>query len=104
VFHTSMARRRSSTYTHTGPLYIHIQFNAVKRVRTGIGTGTGTGFDLLGKGARFLPKEFKKSVGISVHVEFHLSLFQNLKEIIVESTCANGEWLMTSVVPRTWLR
>lgn len=33
----------------------------------------------LGKGARILPKEFKKSVGISVHVEFHLSLFQNLE-------------------------
>lgn len=104
VFHTSMARRRSSTYTHTGPLYIYIQLNAVKRVRCRYWKGYGHGLDLLGKGTRFFPKEFKKSVGISVHVEFHLSLFQNLEEIIVESTCANGEWLMTSVVPRTWLR
>jgi hypothetical protein len=26
------------------------------------------------------------------------------EEIIVESTCARTEWLMTRVVPRTWLR
>ena len=51
---------------------------------------------LLGKGTRIVPKEFKKSVGVSFHVEFHLSLFQNLQRgrNIMESTCATEE-LMT---------
>ena len=34
---------------------------------------------LLGKGARVVAKEFEKSVGVSFHVELHLSLLQNLQ-------------------------
>src|SRR5258708_32729418 len=96
VFHTSMARRRSSTYTHTGPLSPR-NTNVIRSERRGTP-------GLLGKGTRIIAKEFKKSVGVSVHVEFHLPLFQNLQRRKKGIVLVESESSLTRVVPRTWLR
>jgi hypothetical protein len=71
VFHTSTARRRSNTYTQTGPLWE----KAYQSART---SDIGKRQNTLSQGVRIFAEEFIQGVRVGLGIELHLPFFDNL--------------------------